>query len=173
MASVRAPGPFRTRPRRVDVPKDESAKEANTLRPCGPFDRHLTRQGNPKVSPARHQLASWSKELINTKPLPSHTAPKSSRAALGAGSELPWEWSWEALHDPQAPKNRQAARDLLSRSQDSCSTIASSPPAPEGTEDQALTANWPSVKTLCRTCGLPQNSEESISRAPPGLGVSR
>lgn len=76
------------------------------------------------------------------------------------------------LHDPQTPKSHQAARDLSSRSQDSVLTVSLPPLIPEGTRSELSMTDWPSVKTLCRTCGLSPNSEELVNRAPPGLGVS-
>jgi hypothetical protein len=115
-ACVRAPGPCRRHPHRVDVPKDASAKEVNTSRPCGPVAKHSDRQRDPKVSPTSRPLALRSKELITTDPLPCFAAPKSNSSALKLSSELLREWSYAALHDPQAPKSHQAAHDDASRS---------------------------------------------------------
>lgn len=88
-ACVRAQGPCRSRPHRIDAPKDESAKEANTSRPHGPAAKHSDRQKNPKVSSTSRLLALRSRELINADLSLRLAAPKSNRAALELSFRVP------------------------------------------------------------------------------------
>ena len=87
-ACVQAPGPFRRRRPHIDTPRGASVKEANTSRPCGPFDRHRDRQTAPKSYQPDPLPASRSKELIEAKLSPGHPAPKSDMAKIEPSFEL-------------------------------------------------------------------------------------
>jgi hypothetical protein len=171
-ACARAPGPFSRRHRRVGAPRDTSAKEANTSRPCGPVSRRRERQSDPKASPASRQLASRSRELAASTPTASASLRRAAR-----------QWSSSGLSSHGSGHTKRCTTVGLRRTvrqhaashhapKGGCSIAPLSPPAPEGTGVECGLTASPPTKTLCRTRGPPRRSEEHVGGAPPGLGAS-
>lgn len=167
-----SPRTFPQTPLHVHTPKGASVKEANTSRPCGPVNRHQTRQATPKGSPSDLQPASRSMELNSADLSSRHAAPKSDALILEFSHELRGSAHTKRCTASQTPKSPQATRDFkLAR--------------PERPPDRLGHASRPrrdarrvrgdrlvAPKALCRACGPPRSSEEPLGRAQPVLTPS-